>query len=133
MPATERLYFSDSHLTEFTAHVIQVETTDNGQSAITLDRTAFYPTGGGQPNDTGILGTARVVDCIEGEDDVVVHLVEGTAPSSGDTVTGVIDWPRRLDHMQQHTGQHILSAAFVNENFNFYGKTLTGAKELRPR
>jgi alanyl-tRNA synthetase len=114
MPATERLYFSDSHLTEFTAHVIQVNANANGQYVITLDRTAFYPTGGGQPNDTGILGEARVVDCIEGEDDVVLHLVAGMAPSSGDAVTGIIDWPRRLDHMQQHTGQHILSAAFVN-------------------
>ena len=78
-----------------------------------LDRTAFYPTGGGQPADTGLLGGARVVDCVEAEGGEVLHVVEGSAPQAGACVRGVVDWPRRLDHVQQHTGQHILSQAFV--------------------
>jgi alanyl-tRNA synthetase len=80
---------------------------------VTLDRTAFYPTGGGQPNDTGVLGEARVVDCIDAEAEGVLHVIQGEVPQAGDAVHGKIDAQRRLDHMQQHTGQHILSAAFV--------------------
>ena len=109
---TERLYYHDSRLMEFDARVIAIIERDGGFT-VTLDRTAFYPTGGGQPHDTGTLGDARVVDCIDGEDDEVLHLIEGTAPHVGDNVHGEIDWRRRLDHLQQHTGQHILSAAFV--------------------
>jgi len=114
MPATERLYYHDAHLIDFDAQVVKVDSTTDGRSAMTLTRTAFYPTGGGQPNDTGIIGGARVVDCVEGEDASVLHMIEGTAPSVGDTVKGKVDWPRRLDHLQQHTGQHILSQAFVS-------------------
>ena len=113
MPATERLYYQDSRLLEFDARVSSLSELDDGQIAITLDRTAFYPTGGGQPTDTGTLGDARVVDCIDAEDDGVLHVIQGPAPEVGDTVHGKIDWLRRLDHLQQHTGQHILSAAFV--------------------
>jgi alanyl-tRNA synthetase len=113
MSATERLYYHDSRLLEFDARVISLSELDDGQIAVTLDRTAFYPTGGGQPTDTGMLGDARVVDCIDAEDDGVLHLIQGPAPEVGDTVHGKIDWLRRLDHLQQHTGQHILSAAFV--------------------
>jgi len=113
MPATERLYYRDSRLLEFDARVISLSDLDDGQIAVTLDRTAFYPTGGGQPTDTGTLGDARVVDCIDAEDEGVMHVIQGPAPEVGDTVHGKIDWPRRLDHLQQHTGQHILSAAFV--------------------
>jgi alanyl-tRNA synthetase len=113
MSATERLYYSDSHLLEFDASVVDVSERDDGAIAITLDRTAFYPTGGGQPNDTGTLGDARVVDCIDLEAEGVLHVVQGAVPQVGDTVHGSIDALRRLDHMQQHTGQHILSAAFV--------------------
>src|SRR5258706_7035965 len=113
MPATERLYYQDSRLLEFDARVVSLSELDDGQIAVTLDRTAFYPTGGGQPTDTGTLGDARVVDCIDVEDDGVLHVIQGPAPEVGDTVHGKIDWPRRLDHLQQHTGQHILSAAFV--------------------
>src|SRR5216684_99237 len=113
MPATERLYYQDSRLLEFDARVVSLSELDDGQVAITLDRTAFYPTGGGQPNDTGTLGDARVVDCIDAEDDGVLHVVQGSVPQVGDLVHGKVDWLRRLDHIQQHTGQHILSAAFV--------------------
>jgi alanyl-tRNA synthetase len=114
MSATERLYYNDSRLLEFDARVISLSERDDGQIAITLDRTAFYPTGGGQPTDTGTLGDARVVDCIDAEDDGVWHVIQGPTPEVGDTVHGRVDWPRRLDHLQQHTGQHILSAAFVH-------------------
>jgi alanyl-tRNA synthetase len=113
MNATERLYYNDSRLLEFDARVISVSQRDDGAVAITLDRTAFYPTGGGQPNDLGTLGEARMIDCIDVEDEGVLHVIQGPVPDIGDTVHGKIDWLRRLDHMQQHTGQHILSAAFV--------------------
>lgn len=110
---TDRLYYTDSHLTEFEARVTGVTTTEDGRTAVVLDRTAFYPIGGGQPNDTGALGEARVVDCLNQEDDVILHVVEGSTPQNDQTVTGRVDWPRRLDHIQQHTGQHILSRTFI--------------------
>ena len=113
MPATDRLYYQDSHLLEFDALVIGLSELDDGQIAVTLDRTAFYPTGGGQPTDTGMLGDARVVDCIDAEDEGVLHVIQGPAPEVGDAIHGKLDWLRRLNHLQQHTGQHILSAAFV--------------------
>ncbi|HLL72956.1 MAG TPA: DHHA1 domain-containing protein [Pyrinomonadaceae bacterium] len=113
MSTTERLYYQDSHLTEFDARVVNVASDAAGRVAVTLDRTAFYPTGGGQPSDTGTLNDARVVECIDEEDAGVLHVIEGTSPSVGERVAGRIDWPRRLDHLQQHTGQHILSQAFV--------------------
>jgi len=110
---TERLYYDDSHLTEFDARVVALTRAEDGRPAVTLDRTAFYPTGGGQPSDTGALGAARVVECIDREEEGVLHVLEGEAPAEGSAVRGRVDWPRRLDHMQQHTGQHILSQAFV--------------------
>src|SRR5712692_4589965 len=113
MTVTERLYYHDSRLLEFDARVISLSERDDGQIAVTLDRTAFYPTGGGQPSDTGILGEALVVDCIDAESDGVLHVIQGSVPEIGDTIHGKVDWVRRLDHMQQHTGQHILSATFV--------------------
>src|SRR5438270_10756902 len=113
MSATERLYYNDSRRLEFDARVTGVNQRDDGAVAITLDRTAFYPTGGGQPSDTGTLGEARVIDCIEVENEGVLHVIQGPVPDVDDTVHGKIDWLRRLDHMQQHTGQHILPAAFV--------------------
>jgi alanyl-tRNA synthetase len=78
---------------------------------VTLDQTAFYPTSGGQPFDTGTLGGAAVSDVIDCEDGTIAHVVSGSL-TPGETVTGEIDWARRFDHMQQHTGQHVLSAAF---------------------
>ena len=114
MPVTERLYYSDSHLIEFDARVVDVTDRVSGWTAIVLDRTAFYPTGGGQPSDTGTLNGARVVECIDDGDNGVLHVAQGMTPSLGDSVHGRVDWSRRLDHMQQHTGQHILSQAFIN-------------------
>ncbi len=104
---TERLYYTDATLLTFDAKVVSVDGV-----RVVLDRTAFYPTSGGQPFDTGALGDARVVDVIDG-DDQIVHVL--TAPprfAVGDTVRGSIDPARRRDHMQQHTGQHLLSAVF---------------------
>ena len=112
MPPTERLYYSDSHLIEFDARVVDITERVSGWTAVVLNRTAFYPTGGGQPSDTGTLDGNRVVECID-DGDVVLHLLKGDTPSTGAMVKGRVDWPRRLDHMQQHTGQHILSQAFV--------------------
>jgi alanyl-tRNA synthetase len=113
MSVTERLYYQDSHLLEFDARVIGLSELEDGQIGLTLDRTAFYPTGGGQPTDTGMLGDARVVDCIDSEEEGVLHVIQGPVPELGDTVHGTIDALRRLDHLQQHTGQHILSAGLV--------------------
>ena len=113
MPVTERLYYSDSHLIEFEARVVDLSDRVSGWTAIVLDRTAFYPTGGGQPSDTGTLNGARVVECSDDGDNGVLHVVQGAAPVRGAVVRGRIDWSRRLDHMQQHTGQHILSQALV--------------------
>jgi alanyl-tRNA synthetase len=115
---TERLYYDDPYQREFDATVVSIQpyTTPEGAAArhaVYLDRTAFYPTTGGQPFDTGTLGPSRIVDVIDDESGDVVHVVEGSLPQVGETVRGVVDWPRRFDHMQQHTGQHVLSAALV--------------------
>jgi alanyl-tRNA synthetase len=112
MPVTERLYYKDSHLIEFAARVVDITERVSGWMAVTLDRTAFYPTGGGQPSDTGTLDGVRVVECLD-EGENVLHVIQGQRPSIGSNIHGRVDWPRRLDHIQQHTGQHILSQAFV--------------------
>src|ERR1043165_2912316 len=113
MAVTERLYYSDSHLIEFDARVVDLSDRVSGWTAIVLDRTAFYPTGGGQPSDTGTLNGARVEECIDDGENGVLHVIKGAAPSRGALVHGRVDWSRRLDHMQQHTAQPILSQAFV--------------------
>lgn len=108
---TERLYYNDPHLLEFDANVVETRRVDN-KLGVVLDKTAFYPTSGGQPYDLGTLNDARLVDCFEEEETgKVIHVLEGSI--SGGTVHGVIDRERRLDHMQQHSGQHVLSHAFV--------------------
>src|SRR5712671_19266 len=106
---TERLYLSDPYLVSFTARVVAVPD-QGGRPAVLLDRTAFYPEGGGQPADRGTLGGAQVVDVQESGGDVLHLLDRQLAP--GTEVDGRVDWTRRLDHMQQHHGQHLLSAAF---------------------
>jgi len=106
---TERIYYTEPSRRSFDGIVTRAFDRD-GRPAVVLDRTAFYPTSGGQPFDTGQLGTATVLECVD-EGDEVVHLL--TAPlATGAQVHGDIDWDRRFDHMQQHTGQHVLSAAF---------------------
>jgi alanyl-tRNA synthetase len=110
---TERLYYTDAYLQEFDATVIELVEMD-GRAGLVLDRTAFYPTSGGQPHDTGTLGASRIVDVVDRDDGAVVHVVEAidTTVKAGGRVHGAIDWERRFEHMQQHTGQHVLSAAF---------------------
>jgi alanyl-tRNA synthetase len=104
----ERLYLADSYLTRFEADVVAERAVD-GHPAVALSRTAFYPEGGGQPADRGTLGGAAVID-VRDVDGEVLHLLGGPAPQG--RVAGEVDWPRRFDHMQQHHGQHLLSAAF---------------------
>ncbi|HSB55740.1 MAG TPA: alanyl-tRNA editing protein [Gemmatimonadales bacterium] len=105
---THRLYYTDSYLTEFTAQV--VDTADDGRR-VYLDQTALYPTSGGQPHDLGSLGGVAVVGVVD-EEDRIAHLV--AAPLGQGEVQGVVDWRRRFDHMQQHTGQHLLSAVLAD-------------------
>jgi len=107
---TERLYYSDPYQRTFSAHIV-ARCEFDGQPAVELAATAFYPTAGGQPHDTGTLGPAQVLDVQVNDEGRVLHLLD--RPLSQDEVEGEIDWPRRFDHMQQHTGQHILSQAFV--------------------
>ncbi|MCI0404220.1 MAG: DHHA1 domain-containing protein [Acidobacteria bacterium] len=107
---TNRLYYRDCFLRECEARVARVEPVEGGRARVWLDQTVFYPTSGGQPHDLGTLGDVAVLDVLEENGDVV-HLLE-RAPA-GDHASVQIDWPRRFDHMQQHTGQHVLSAAFV--------------------
>lgn len=105
---TDRLYYTDPYTREFEATVTdRVE----GSRRIYLDRTAFYPTSGGQPFDTGELGGVRVCDVVD-EGGRIAHLLD--APLVADRVSGRVDWPRRFDHMQQHTGQHLLSAVLAD-------------------
>lgn len=108
---TQRLYYSDSYTTAFDARCIE-HTTLDGAPAVVLDRTYFYPTSGGQPHDTGTLNGVAVVDVAVREGDgAVLHVL--AQPLDADEVHGEIDWARRFDYMQHHTGQHILSQAFV--------------------
>lgn len=118
---SEKLYYSDPFLQEFTATVLSCEQDKAGWKVV-LDRTAFYPEGGGQPADTGILGDAKVIDVREKEG-VIVHTCD-KALNVGDTATGRIDWARRFDHMQQHSGEHIVSgiicARYGCDNVGFH-------------
>lgn len=110
---TTRLYYTNAYQTEFTASATTV-TTVKGQSAVILDQSCFYPTSGGQPNDRGVLGGKTVVDVMVDEQGEVLHLLaEPLAPEQvWEPLAGRIDWPRRYDHMQQHSGQHLLSQLF---------------------
>lgn len=107
-PQTERLYYEDSYLTDFSARII-AQRQYGEYPAVALDRSAFYPEGGGQPPDYGTLNGVDVFD-VQAEDGLVWHRLK--APLTTTEVHGVIDWGRRFDHMQQHHGQHLLSAAF---------------------
>src|SRR3989475_5579323 len=113
---TERLYYSDPYLLEFDANVVEIKPIGN-RTGVVLDRTAFYPTSGGQPNDLGTINDVPLVDCVEdAASGNVIHVLEGKI--DGQSVRGRIDSDRRNDHMQQHSGQHVLSQAFV-ELFNW--------------
>lgn len=112
---TERLYYHDSFLREFPATVLEV--VPGNRPALVLDRTAFYPTSGGQVFDTGTLlsdkGMARVIEVAEDDGGRILHFVAGDGLPPGTQIRGQIDGARRRDHMQQHSGQHVLSAAFI--------------------
>jgi alanyl-tRNA synthetase len=109
---TERCYYDDAYTIEFEAQVVERLTFDD-RPAVVLGRTYFYPTGGGQPCDLGTISDAKVVEVVtRPEDDAVIHIL--SAPVDADMVSCHIDWERRFDHMQQHTGQHILSQAVLH-------------------
>ncbi len=107
---TELLYLRDAYLVSFDATVV-----DAREGAVALDRTAFYPTGGGQPHDTGVLGGCAVTD-VRKEADLVWHTVAGGSPPSvGDVVEGTVDWDRRHRLMRTHTALHVLCGVIWNE------------------
>ena len=118
---TEKLFYADPFLTEFDARVLACEAVKDG-FAVVLDRTAFYPEGGGQPYDTGVLGGAEVLDVHE-RAGVITHKCASPLPV-GETVHGRLDWARRFDHMQQHSGEHICSglicARYGCDNVGFH-------------
>jgi alanyl-tRNA synthetase len=108
---SERLYYDDSYTVRFTARVAAVGE-HKGRPAVELERTYFYPESGGQEADRGVLGGARVEDVQSDDDERVWHVLQAEGHlAAGAELSGEVDWPRRFDHMQQHTGQHILSAA----------------------
>ena len=107
----ERLYYQDPYMKEFTASVLEQGSETDGTPYVILDQTAFYPTGGGQPCDLGVINDIEVID-VEEVDGQIHHRLRSALPPDENSVVGKIDWDRRLDHMQQHTGQHLLTAAF---------------------
>ena len=112
---TRKLYYEDCHLRAFSATVTGCEQ-DGDHWKITLDATAFYPEGGGEAPDLGILGGVNVLD-VQEKDGEIFHLCDGPL-TIGDTVQGEIDWARRFDLMQQHTGEHIISG-LLHEKFGY--------------
>ena len=118
---TVRLYYQDAHLREFSARVVSCER-EKERFAVVLDQTAFYPEGGGQPGDTGELDGVRVLDA-HARGGEVVHFCDGPL-ETGSSVRGTIDWARRFDYMQQHSGEHIVSGIihrrFGYENVGFH-------------
>ena len=116
---TERLYYDASYMDEFTAYVTAVREKD-GKTEVALNRSAFYPTSGGQPYDTGVMGNVRVLDVNVDNAGEVWHLIDGEL-NVGDEVFCKIDWARRFDHMQQHAGEHMLAGAVYR---HFGGNTI---------
>jgi alanyl-tRNA synthetase len=108
MPETRRLYYDDAYLTDFDAEVV-ARAEHEGLPAVVLDRTAFYPESGGQPWDRGTLGGVKVAQVLD-LDGSILHVLEKEIAAGA--VRGRVDWATRFDHMQQHTGQHVLSQAF---------------------
>ena len=123
---TERLYYRDSFLREFDARVESCEQ-EGERWKVVLDRTAFYPASGGQPHDLGKLNGVPVIEVVDAEENKVVHYSSAAIPTGA--VHGEIDWARRMDHMQQHTGQHLLSAALI-ELFKFPTVSFHLGKEI---
>ena len=115
---TQAIYYEDGYRSRFTATVLSCEVREKNY-AVTLDATAFYPEGGGQAGDTGTLGNVRVLDTQE-EGETVVHLCDGPL-NVGEQVEGVIDFERRFDLMQQHTGEHMLSG-LIHRRYGYHNK-----------
>ena len=113
---TELLYLRDAYLQEFDATVTAVD-----EARVALDQTAFYPTGGGQPHDTGTLAGAAVTE-VRKDGDVVWHTIDGALPAVGEQVRGVVDWERRHQLMRTHSALHVLCGVIWNE----WGKAVTG-------
>ena len=109
---SKRLYYEESYLQEFKGKILEKVKID-GKPALILDKTCFYPTSGGQPNDLGYIQGVPIIDVIEDNEKIIHVLKEGIKEGCGDTIIGKIDWERRFDHMQQHLGQHILSGALM--------------------
>ncbi len=109
---TDLLFLRDAYLTEMRATVIAAED-DAGRTRVAVDRTVFYPTGGGQPHDTGRLDDLVVAD-VRKQDDLVWHYVDGAAPAVGSEVHGVVDWERRHQLMRTHTALHVLCGVIWN-------------------
>ena len=114
IPSTTKLYWQDPYRTAFTARVLHRLEVDGRPGAV-LNRTCFYPTGGGQPHDTGVLAGIPVVDVTSDEAGRIIHWLQAPLPAEMDEAHGEIDWARRFDFMQQHSGQHLLSAAFQDQ------------------
>lgn len=110
-----KLYYDSAYIKEFEAQVLSCQEGKKGWE-ITLSATAFYPEGGGQPADTGLLGNVRVTDVHE-KDGQVVHYTDGPLPG-GEMVRGVIDWDRRFQHMQEHSGEHLVSG-LIHQRFGY--------------
>ena len=122
---TDALYHQDSYIQTFEATVTEVR-----EDGVVLDRTAFYPGGGGQPNDVGTLsagGRTWQVTKVGRKDGALVHQIEGGAPSVGDVVTGAIDWERRHNLMRTHTALHVLCGVIWRD----YGAQVTGG-DMQP-
>ena len=111
-----KLYYEDCHLRQFSATVISCEESNKGYR-VTLDQTAFYPEGGGQACDTGVLDGVNVLD-VQEEGECVIHYCDGPLPV-GEQVQGEINWERRFDLMQQHTGEHLLSGV-IHRHFGYH-------------
>src|SRR5579859_5601391 len=122
--ATDLLYATDAYLRSFDARVVEL-TPDGG---VILDRTAFYPTGGGQPHDLGTLswpdGSAATIVEVRKSGPLVIHRLEGALPEIGSAVHGEIDWPRRYALMRHHTALHSMSGVI----YELYGATVTGGQ-----
>ena len=109
---SKRLYYQNAYTTRFEAKIVE-RVREEGQTAVILDQTYFYPTSGGQPFDTGTINNLPVTNVtIREKDEAVLHWLD-TKELWQDEIVGQINWPRRFDHMQQHTGQHILSQSFI--------------------
>lgn len=120
---TDLLYLRDAYLAEFDATVVAV---DEESGRVALDVTGFYPTGGGQPHDTGRIGEATVTS-VRKEGDLVWHTVDGPLPGVGESVHGEIDWERRHQLMRTHTALHVLCGVIWNQ----WGKAVTGG-DMQP-